>query len=133
MAVIRVTGDKEIIKNLSTLGDRTQRKILRKVVRRVAKPMIPAARRKVHRRSGQLAKRLGTVVRTYKGTKIVAVLGPRAGFRATWEGKEIDPFFYSHLVELGHRPNVPAYPFLRPAFEENKESAKDQAMVEIAK
>jgi HK97 gp10 family phage protein len=127
-----ITGDKAVIKNLSTLANRTQRKILRKVVRRVQKPMITSARQIVHRRSGQLAKSLGTVVRTYKGTSVIAVLGPRAGFRAVWEGKEIDPIRYAHLVEQGHR-GVSAYPFLRPAFDSNKESAKQQAIAEIAK
>lgn len=153
---ISIIGDKAVIRNLHSLAERTQRKILKKVVRRVQKPMIAEARRRVRRRSGQLAKSLGTVIRTYKQTNVIAVAGPRGGFRTTWNGRPIDPVFYAHLVEGGHRiarggklaskkgrrtkgkqgehtGDVPAYPFLGPAFEANKDTAKTAAIREIAK
>lgn len=123
--VLGVRGVREVARNLSTLAGRTQKKILRKVVRKVQKPMVGTARQTVRRRSGQLAKSLGTVVRTYK-LSVWAVLGARHGFRAEWEGKPIDPTKYAHLLER-------RYPFLRPAFKQNEETAKTSAVTEIAR
>ena len=133
---VGVTGQKQVMKNLSTLAERTQRKILGKVVRRVQKPMVGTARKNLqpHRRTGQLRKSLGTVIRRYKRTMSVwAVLGPRGGFRV--EDHElygtIDPVNYAHLLELGTR-NAPAYPFLQPAFQLHQAQAKSSAIAEIA-
>lgn len=120
----RVLGVREVARNLSTLAGRTQKKILRKVVRKVQKPMIGTARQLVNRRSGQLAKSLGTVVKTYKRS-VWAILGPRHGFRAVWDGQPIDPTKYAHLHEK-------QYPFLRPAFKQNEQMAKTSAISEIA-
>lgn len=150
-----IIGDKAVIKNLNSLAERVQRKILRKVLRRVGKPMVAEARKRVRRRSGTLAKSLGTVIRTYKKTSVVAIMGPRGGFRATWDGKEIDPVNYAHLIEKGHTlktlgitdgaggvlfvvglrnpGHVQAFPFLGPAFEAHKGSARSSAIAEIAK
>lgn len=150
-----IIGDKQVIKNLHSLAERTQRKILRKVVRRVQKPMIATARKNVRRRSGQLAKSLGTIVKVYRKTSVIAVLGPRSGFSTVIDGKNVDPVYYAHLVELGHKLKtlaitdgvggvlfitrlkasgfVPAYPFLGPAFEAHKNSARSEAISEIAK
>lgn len=149
-----IKGDKAVIRNLQTLAVRTQKKILRKVVRKAQKPMIADARRRVQKRSGQLRKSLGTVIRTY-GMNVLAVGGPRGGFRAEFEGKPVDPIFYSHLVESGHvlktlavrdpaggtlfitRLRAPgrvrAFQFLKPAFDAVAPTAKAQAMEEIAR
>jgi hypothetical protein len=169
---MNVIGDKAVIRALRNLPDSVQRTVLAKVIRRVEKPMLQAARKNVRRRSGQLAKSLGVVIRRYKGTSVWGVLGPRWGFAAEWKGQKINPFYYAHLVEGGHRTvrgdtiarsgytgtslkqtivahnqgkrtqsertgkhtgDVPAYPFLRPAFEQHESSAKRQAIKEIAK
>lgn len=99
-----VTGDKEIIRNLSTLAARTQCKILGKVIRRVQKPMTKSARKNLapHRRTNQLSKSLGVIIRKYKGISVWGVLGPRGWFRAEYNGKPVDPVNYAQLVENGH-------------------------------
>lgn len=150
-----VIGDKEVIANLHSLPSRVQRKILRKVLRRVVKPMVKSARSHVRRRTGQLAKSLGVVIRTYRQTSMLSVLGPRGGFGIEVDGEPVDPVYYAHLVEQGHKivtprtvfkpkagnaskpsragQNVQAFSFLKPAFDANEGSAKTVAISEIAK
>lgn len=150
-----VIGDKEVIANLHSLPTVIQRKVLRKVLRRVTKPITKAARANVPRRTGQLAKSLGVVIRTYRKTSLLAVVGPRSGFRIEVDGEPVDPVYYAHLVEHGHRivvprtafkpksgesqkPSregemVPGAPFLKPAYDANESTAKSVAIAEIAK
>ena len=135
--MFKVQGHRQIIANLSTLENRVRKKILRKVVRKAQKPMIADARQRCPKKTGQLRKSLGTIVKTY-GPNVIAVGGPRGGFRIEIDGKPIDPVHYAHLVEGGHRASgfssvtVPPHPFLGPAFEANKDKSQRMAMEEIS-
>src|SRR6185436_6859462 len=152
-----IVDDKEVLHNLNALPTGVAKKVLAKVIRKVQKPMVASARRNVRRnkRSGQLEKSLGIVIRRYRNKLSVwGVLGSRGGFRAEWNGKPVDPMYYAHLVEKSHklvtlgfiegtksvlfvtRLKVPgqtrAYPFLEPAFKQHEARAKAEAIKEIA-
>lgn len=86
-------------------------------------------------RTGQLRLSIGSKVETYGDGIVVALIGPRRGFRIQVgtrtrdgkKGKAGDPIYHdpanvAHLVEYGHKgPSpAPAYPFMRPAWEQNK-------------
>lgn len=137
VTMFKIQGHRQVIANLSTLENRVRKKILRKVVRKAQKPMIADARQRCPKKTGQLRKSLGTIVKTY-GSNVIAVGGPRGGFRIEIDGQAVDPVHYAHLVEMGHRGGgfskvaVPPHPFLGPAFEANKEKAQRMAMEEIA-
>ena len=59
----------------------------------------------------------------------MVVVGPRRGQHSTGDGETRDPARYAHLVEFGHHaPDgsfVAGTPFMRSAFEGEKERMKD--------
>lgn len=97
-------------------------------------------------RTGLLQKSIGAKVKAFSSGVVVGIVGPRKGFKQQvgvrtkggTKSKKGDPVYHdpahiAHLVELGHggpRP-APAYPFLRPAFEENRDRIKEIYIDEI--
>ena len=128
-AMMQMTGDKELEKELKKLGDKLARKHLRKALNAASNPVVKSAKGKVSVDKGWLKKSLGKVVKV-KGKRAGARVGARNKITGTDEqGNKIEPWRYSHLVELGHIDengnHVPAQPFLRPAAEETADQAQD--------
>lgn len=129
----QLKGVDDLVRQLDALK-RGRSRIMRKALTKGAKLIVAAARRKVPTRYGLLKKSLGVAIRSYRGgERLVAVIGPRAGFRVqvgtvvrggikSKPGDPImaDPVKYAHLVEFGHggAHPAPAHPFLRPALDE---------------
>ncbi|MGC4031478.1 MAG: HK97 gp10 family phage protein [Tepidisphaeraceae bacterium] len=123
-----LTGDKQLAKLLSGLGDKVARKVTRQAVNAAANPVLKAARAKVVKRSGLLANSLGKKVSTSKDKQTVtARVGPRRDVTGTVDGKKYRPARIAHLVEHGHLTasgtHTPAQPFLRPAADETQGQA----------
>lgn len=100
------------------------RTVLAKSLRPAASPINKAAKANARgfAQSGLLWKSIGIVVRRYKATgQVLAVIGPRRGFKQTVEVVR-NPTKYAHLVEFGTKHSR-AKPFLRPAYDSNRRRA----------
>ncbi|MCH8853932.1 MAG: HK97 gp10 family phage protein [Planctomycetes bacterium] len=139
---ISLEGAAAIKTLLKTLSPALARKTMRIAIKRALKPALQAAKNNVTTRTRQLKKSLGIVVRTYRNSgATLGLMGPRHGFKKVIDGRAANPVNYAHLVEFGHRVasggvllrkgklnvglskrlgthvgNVPAQPFMRPAF-----------------
>ncbi len=109
-----VIDNKEVRRAIARLRDIPQAlrdKVLKKILRSSAKPLIASAKRKVPVDTGALKKSIGIVPKIRKGG--IIVIGPinkkGGGFGA--------------MVELGipSRPNYPAQPYMRPAAMETED------------
>lgn len=112
---VEIQGDKALEAALGLLGGKVARRVMRKSLNAGAREIVKDARSRVVRRTGQLRKSLGVKVKTYKSGTLAAIVGPRTGFKATIDGKPVNPTNYSHLVEFGTEHSA-ARPFLGPAF-----------------
>lgn len=115
---MQLEGHEQLVAKLNHLPLKLQRKHTRAALNKAARRLVRAAKDRVPKRTGALKKSLGFRLRTYK-SNVLAIVGPRSGFRTEVDGKPYDPIKVAHLVEMGHggpRP-APAHPFLRPAFD----------------
>lgn len=143
----KLDGMKQSLASLAGLGRTVRNQILRKALDKATQPMLKRAKQLAPRGpTGLLRKSLGRKIKTYRRSGVVvAILGPRKGFRKVVNGKPVDPVRYAHLVELGRgavavkkarilssgtkvfgrrvRP-APAKPFLKPAFQQGKKAAE---------
>jgi HK97 gp10 family phage protein len=127
-ARMELLGARELERTFKTLGDRVQRKVLRKAVNAAGTPVVKAARSKAPSESNTLKKSMGKKIKTYKATgTVAAIIGPRTDVQGEHNGQVRIPKFYAHLVEGGHIDangnHVPGQPFLRPAFDETQGQA----------
>jgi HK97 gp10 family phage protein len=128
IALEEIQGWDAFLKTVEKLPDRQKRSEILKVLRRVAKPMVSAARSRVriadrvvyrYVRGGRieqeprtLQKSIGIITGRNRNYPNVLV-GPRAGGRKKYDG------WFGHFLEFGTR-NAPAFPFMRPAFNQTK-------------
>lgn len=145
---VDLSGDKELLHLFNTLPDRVQRRVLRGAVSKVARRMVKSVKAAIDQvgavETGTLKKSIGFRVRTAKGGGIVAIIGPRTGFKrpvaknkrgqvkslskkklaaAEAAGEKIkhrEPARYAHLVEFGTDDTQPN-PFMRIGFEANQD------------
>lgn len=131
-AGIRIIGDKQLIKKLKKLGPRIFKKSIKKALRRGAKPFVKTARGSAERETNTLRKSIGVRVKTYgRSGVIMALIGPRSSITGIGpDGRVRKPVKYAHLVEFG-TDNLPARPFMRPAWEQNKQAASKRIPAEI--
>lgn len=119
-----VTGIKGLDKALKALPAKIEKKVLRQAMRKGVKPIQAAAKANVPVRSGTLKKAIK--VRAMKRKKdrlgVLVIVG-----QGDFKGET----FYGAMIEYGHfagkrgtpdRKFVEAKPFMRPAFETNKEA-----------
>lgn len=99
-----------------------------------AKPIIPAAQSRIKTKTGRLRDSIGTEkISVRKSNQIGLVyVGPRRK-----RGKK---GFHGHLVEFGHKKggwntkrDVPAHPFMEPAFLQTKNEVIDNIKTSVAK
>lgn len=123
----RLRGGRNLERALNELGKGVTREMLERVGREALQPMAEHARRLAPRLTGDLAlsievsphrtrrvrgKRRAAFAHDFKRHMVVA-MGPAGGFGA---------LYYAYFVEFG-TSNMPAQPFLRPAWEANKAAA----------
>ena len=133
-------GLQKLLEKLSTLPKKVQKKTLNKAIAAGNRIILGAAKARVRRRTGMLARALGQRVKIYRsGGVVVGITGPRTGYVKTRTGRKatalakrfaaagVKPTKYAHLVEQGHSgPHpAPAYPFLRPAFDSTRGQVLD--------
>jgi HK97 gp10 family phage protein len=141
---VKILGARELYEALSTKIPREmETKVLQRALSAGTKIVAQAARRNVVR-GGSFPKRItGTLAKAIYAAKskfdqsstfVVRVVGVRKGKRAAKKGRDA---WYGPLVEFGHRARprksdanligpakpVPPHPFMRPAWDENKDKA----------
>ncbi len=121
----KIDGLQPLLRTLAEAGKNVQKKGTRKAVGAAGKIILKAAKTRVRRKSGLLARSLGRKVKVYRGSGVaVAVVGPRKGFKmeVVRDGRTVlsDPIRYAHLVEFGTVKSQ-AFPFLTPALQESQQ------------
>jgi hypothetical protein len=104
-----------LCRRLVDLDKKLAKKSLRAAVNDATKAVLWSAKRKVRKRSGLLYKAMGRLIRVKNTTRIVGVVGPRAGFGRFISGgvlnfvggKRVNPAKYAHLIEYGRLVVVP--------------------------
>lgn len=122
--LFELDGWDRFLKAVQSLPDKQKRSELLKIMRRVARPTVNAAKAFVPKREKKLERSIGVITsrsRTYPSV----YAGPRV--KGSHEG------FHGHLVEFGTGPRVrkdgsyagqmPAQPYMRPAYEQTKGQA----------
>lgn len=120
----KVTGLEPLLRALDAAGKNLKKKGTRKAVGAAGKIILKAAKSRVRRVSGLLARSLGRKVKVYRGSGVaVAIVGPRKGYKqeVVRDGRiaTSDPIRYAHLVERGTMRSQ-ALPFLQPALDSTK-------------
>lgn len=113
------TGLDDALKDLATLADKAQRRVLRKALKRAAKPIVKAVRERIPTKSKLLKKSIASKVFAPTADQVTAEIAPRAGFGETVtrpaEGEphrhgaktvKADPILYAHLVDGGTKPHA---------------------------
>ena len=109
---VELKGMKELNARLDELSALGQKKLLSRVVRRVAKPIMVEAKWRLHhyRKSGALAAAVGVYARRTRGKEVVAVqIGAQKKHKTAlfvhnaYYGRKRKGIFYGHLLEFGHR------------------------------
>lgn len=156
----KLTGFAELETQLINLGRKKAKKVVRLAVAAAGRPVAKAAKAKVPVRFGNLKKSIGSKVKSFlQGTYVV--IGPRKGYGMVVDGVYNDPAKYAHLVEYGaaphditienkkalhwldptfgeafagvvHHPGSPAQPFMRPAFDSQKDNALNILKTKLA-
>lgn len=125
----RVLGVEKVIARLNYLAKRgTRSRILRRAVSKASTPIMQDARRGAAKETGALKLSMGRRMRTYPSGTVLAIVGPRTGFKRVGRGKKGTrkadarlmgkfmaagrkgkprlPHKYAHLVEFGTRPHA---------------------------
>ncbi len=130
---VKTTGLKEVQTALRRLPDSTAKGVMRRVLKKVGRPVAEAARKRVPEESGELKDSINVSTRLTKTQRkkhkktskddVEVYIGP-------------GPLPQAHLQEFGTR-NHKAQPFMRPAWDEKKmqvfESIKGEMWEEIKK
>lgn len=137
-----IQGFDELQRRLKRAPDKVKRRELLKIIRVQTRPTIQAARQRApissepHSRysggvevrtydPGNLRRSIGNI--TSKNRKYPNILvGPKAGAKKKYDG------FYGHFVEFG-TVNMPAQPFMRPAYESTGQGVGDGTADKVAR
>lgn len=114
-----ISGDRKIDAKLATLEAKVARKISRKALRKALKPILATAKSNAPSDTGELR----------SGLKIRAGKRSRKGIRLEIQTTGV----HSHIasfIEFGTK-DKPASPFMRPAYDEHKASAKKTLLDEL--
>lgn len=142
---VEVTGLRELNARLLALPAEIGNKPLKMALRKVGKVVQGSAKNKVRRKTGALADNIIVAqVRKLPPTEIAMQVTIRAkakkykdNARNRKSGKvgtayaDVGPLFYARFLEFG-TSKMPPYPFLRPAFEENKTTLPELLRTELS-
>lgn len=117
-----VDGIEQITRKLSTLGDKTFKKVAVSATRAAHTYIRKEQKKHAPELHGVLKRSIGTKIKTYKFTGIVyGITGVLYRYVEYVAGRKVIPNVYAKVVEFGLRFN-PAQPFIRP-------SIKDRAVI----
>ena len=115
---ISLIGDRELQQQFKALPLAVQRKLLRQSFRQALRPVLTAARAAAPRLTGRLARTLRLrALRRRRGQLGMMVI---SGTRESLNIPADHPSYYPAHVELGTN-RMPAQPYLRPAFDTQRE------------
>jgi len=126
----KVEGFEELRHKIMQLSDdKKKRASMLRILRVQARDLRDAARAKVPVKSGNLRWSIGVITSKKKDYPNV-LIGPRAS--AKWKG------YHGHLIEKGFynkrvKRHIPAQPFMRPAFEQEKGQVSEKTAAQVAK
>lgn len=135
LARANLSGMRPLLDRLAAFGEKVRKKVTRAMVAAGGRAVAKQAKRRAAKETGLLRRSIGSKVKTYGSGVVVAVVGPRLGFRKQvtrprnrpHAGAQIaDPVKYAHLVELGTSKTV-AKPFLAPALADGSVRAAMEA------
>jgi len=147
---VNVTGLRELQAKLraiaETAGDKTARKPVTAALRKAGKVLQEDMQRRVRVKSGTLRENIIVTTKRSRTPGVTTVnVTVRAKAKAYKENsrnrrsgrvgkkyKDLGPLFYARFLELG-TSKMPAYPFMRPAFEAHKEELPELFRDELAK
>ena len=108
-----IKGLGELIKNLNSLPDKLEKKVIRAAARKGANIIRDKARQNVQKDTGNLQKSIIT-----SGVKITGKIAFRVSLKQRKTKNSKDPY-YGRFVEFG-TSKTPAHPFMRPALDESE-------------
>lgn len=108
-----IKGLGELIKNLNSLPDKLEKKVIRAAVRKGANIIRDKARQNVQKDTGNLQKSIIT-----SGVKVTGKIAFRVSLKQRKTKNSKDPY-YGRFVEFG-TSKTPAHPFMRPALDESE-------------
>lgn len=119
MATIKITGLKELKKDLKKLGEKKALNIMTSALRAGANEISKTAKKKVPIDSGDLKRSIGVTKRKTPKTMVRFTVSPRVNQRATVSGRKrtLNQANYALNVEYGTRFQI-AQPFMRPTFDQ---------------
>tara|TARA_B100000214_G_scaffold53847_1_gene34307 strand:+ start:2484 stop:2954 length:471 start_codon:yes stop_codon:yes gene_type:complete len=125
-------------KSTEAILDQIERRGMKDALMKAATPMVKKTRELAPTRSGALKKSIGKKGSTNRARQSAeVVIGPRK----TFAYKGVKPVWYAHLVEFGHLRKTPggqvqgftaAKPFMRPAFESEKNASQKKYAAELS-
>ena len=127
---IELLGDKKLDAALARLSGPAQKKAFRKSAREAFKPVLAAAKQKVPVDTGKLKKSLK--LRSLKRSRGTIGVEVRTGTREELEIPADEPGYYPMAVEAGTKTQ-PAQPYIRPAFDENKDLVERRLRAALAR
>lgn len=149
----KVEGLEALYKHMAGWKESHVRKVIRPAITKAGRLIAKTAKRLAPKETGLLRKSIASKVKTYKSGSVVAIIGPRIGFKREVTLKRVfriingrtvffakpkpeylkmmrNPIPYAHLVEYGTSKTA-AKPFMRPAWDQNKEQIKSLLQREI--
>ena len=114
-------GDARLQRKLHSLGNKIEKKIVRRALRTAAKVVLQAAKARVPVDTGALKK--GLKVRATKRSRTIIGVHIRTPTRAELGIHPDDPGYYPAVIEYGAEGHA-AQPFLRPAMDEARDKAR---------
>lgn len=116
---VELEYDRDIAQAVETMGEGLLG-VMGRAVLAGAEVIREAASQNARRKTGKLSENMVVKVRRNSGGQVIVVVGP---------DKDA---FYGRFLEIG-TSKMPAYPFLLPAFEQNRKRVKKQIMADIFK
>lgn len=117
---ISLVGDKKLQRKFKQLVGTVQKKIARKAMRAGAKIIQQDAKKRVKTKSGRLKKSIK--VKAIKRSRRAIGFLVRTGTRKELQVDENSQYYYPAALEYGHG-GVRAFPYLRPALDNNADKA----------
>lgn len=131
MITAKIDGVEDVTRYLMDKKKRLEGQAIGKIVREAAKPIIASARARVPVDSGLLRKQIGFISANDSKYPTTALIGVNYRFMGAKRGNSA---YYAHIVEYGGKTiNRAPHPFMRPAFELNKDRVRKQIKARLLK
>ena len=135
-ATFKVIGTAELRRKFKDLSNKLQLKIVRAALDKAAVPVLAAMQNKVRVKTGRLKAGIRKFHLRLKGPRdraAIMIAPPRREELGLPAHKQKgDQGYYPAYLEYG-TPTAPAYPFIRPAFDETKALAEEIIKAETAR